>query len=599
MTAKVNLPPKAEEILEGVAENEGPKPKQADILIALGRKAVLFHSPAPEREAFAHLQVADHFETLRVRGEFRKWLRHAYFEATGQGCNSEAMQIAVETLASIAEFSGEEREVSTRIAEHHGAIYIDIGDASWRAIEVTASGWKVIDAPPVHFRRSASTRPLPLPQGGGSIKDLRPFVNAKSDTDFVLLVSYIAAALRPRANYPILVVTGQQGSAKTWTACLVVRFVDPREPDRRSMPREEDNLIVAAKTAHLPSFDNLSRLAAEISDALCRLSTGGGAGKRRLYSDDDEVLFSGKRPIVLNGITDFATSADLLDRVVFLTLEPITDTARRDERELGDEIAAAAPKIFGALLDGLVAGLREVDRISIPDKPRMADFALWGEACSRAWWPAGTFIKAYRQNRASAVELSIEASPVASAVRSFMRDRTNWSGTAEQLLKVLSEKVSEQTARAKSWPTLPRELGGELRRAAPNLAKVGIAIAWDKGRHYGRLIHISKTNGTDPDHRPNLASPASPASPPGVERDGGDDGDGVLSTQAVEARSPAAEPTCHRCGVPGNATHGQLIRAGRDGAAGHYHPRCWTEERTKGPRRRGSPDRRPALGPEG
>src|SRR5262249_19100961 len=66
--------------------------------------------------------------------------------------------------------------------------------------------------------------------------------------------------------------------------------------------------------------------------------------------------------------------------------------------------------------------------------------------------------------------------------------------------------------------------------------------------------------------------------------DDGDDGDDDLRTQSSD------EPVCQRCGIPSNDIYGQLIRAGRDCAAGHFHPRCWTEERTKGPLRK------PAMG---
>jgi hypothetical protein len=515
--------------------------KQADVLIAIGKKAKLFHTPAPDREAFAHLQIGDHFETLRVRGEFRKWLRHSYFQQTKGGCNAEAMQVAVETLAAIAEFEGDEIEVFTRVGERRGVIYIDLGDDTWRAIEVTAKGWKVIDRPLVHFQRSSSTRPLPLPERGGSIDDLRPFVHVKGDAEFVLLASYLAASLRPRANYPVLIIVGQHGSAKTWTAGLIVRFVDPRLPDRRSMPREEDNLIVAAKAAHLLSFDNVSTLPLEMSDALSRLSTGGGAGKRRLYTDDDEVLFSGKRPVVLNGITDFATQPDLLDRVVMLSLEPIADADRRDEKALQTALEVAAPKIFGALLDGLAAGLRTIDQVSIPNLPRMADYALWGEACGSAWWKRGAFIDAYRQNRAEAVELSIEANPVASAVQAFMENRIRWVGTATSLLGVLTAIVSETTARSRGWPLLPHVLSGQLRRAAPNLRKIGIGVEWSDGHHYGRQITIEKSEGGDPQQSSKRASPASPASRMAeINGEGGDARDArdaVLHTQGGGSRA--------------------------------------------------------------
>jgi hypothetical protein len=593
--------------------------KQADQLIAIAKEsAKFFHTPAPDRDAFAYLRVGDHYETMRVRGEFRKWLRNAYFERNKLGCNSEALQTAVETLACMAEFSGEEAEVSIRVAGHGGAIYIDLGDASWRAIEVTAKGWNIIATAPVHFRRTSSTGALPVPQRGGEVKAFRKFVNVRSEDDFVLLISVILAALRPRAAYPVTVIVGQHGSAKTWLERLIVRLVDPREPELRSAPREEDQLVVQAKSAHLLPYDNISHLSSEMSDAFCRLSTGGGQSKRKLFTDDDEVLFSGTRPIVTNGITDFVTRPDLLDRSVILACEPIPEAKRREEKHLNAEFAREAPGIFGALLDGLVAGLRSADEIPLKDLPRMADFARWSEACCRAWWEPKTFLKAYRDNRAEAVELSIEANPVATAVRGLMANRTLWSGTAETLLELLTAAVSERTARSRGWPSLPHLLGGQLRRAAPNLLRVGIQVEWSEGHHYGRVITITTTKKAGEAETDQHCKPASPASRNGGSTasensigDARDARDAHLQKQSepvrvgffdcpedepTELREP--EPTCARCGIAGNHFHGQLIRAGQDGNAGHYHPRCWTEERTRGPRRVPS-DRRPALGPSG
>ena len=102
-------------------------------------------------------------ETHRIRGsKFRQWLRHQYFLRRGSGCNSEALQTAVETLATFAQFTA--NGVRYRVsAEHKGAIYIDMGDETWQAVEV-AERWSVVDVPPVRFRRSPSTRALPMPE---------------------------------------------------------------------------------------------------------------------------------------------------------------------------------------------------------------------------------------------------------------------------------------------------------------------------------------------------------------------------------------------------------------------------------------------------
>ena len=49
--------------------------------------------------------------------------------------------------------------------------------------------------------------------------------------------------------------------------------------------------MIAANNGHLLAFDNLSGLPPWISDALCRLASGGSFAVRQLYTDDDEVLF--------------------------------------------------------------------------------------------------------------------------------------------------------------------------------------------------------------------------------------------------------------------------------------------------------------------
>jgi len=254
------------------------RPKQADMLIGLAAAATLIHTPAPDCDAFADITIDGHRETHRVRGQaFRQWLRHQYFKKTKSGVNSDALQIAVETIAAKATFEGSEREVHCRVAGHGGAIYIDLGDRAWRAIKITRSGWAVVADPPVRFARSPSMQPLPVPARGASIESLRPFCNL-SEVGFVLFVAVLLAGLRPNSNYPVPTITGEQGCGKSSLARILVWLIDPRMPEQRSMPRTEEDLIVAAQSQHVLAFDNVSGLPDWLSDAICRLSTGGGAG---------------------------------------------------------------------------------------------------------------------------------------------------------------------------------------------------------------------------------------------------------------------------------------------------------------------------------
>ena len=204
------------------------------------------------------------------------------------------------------------------------SIWISADDL-WRAIEIGPEGWRVTACPPVRFRRAAGMLPLPMPMRGGSLEALTSFFNLASRDDFVLVVAWLLAALRDGGPYPLLAVSGEQGSAKN---------------------------------GRLLAFDNLSDLPPWMSDGLCRLASGGSFAVRQLYTDRDEVLFQAARPIILNGIEDVIMRPDLADRAIFLTLPHLQEERRRAEKEMWHDFEVAQPRILGALLDAASHGLR-------------------------------------------------------------------------------------------------------------------------------------------------------------------------------------------------------------------------------------------------
>jgi len=491
----------------------GRGPSQADILIDLSGAAELFH--APDGTAFADLTIKDHRETWPVRTKgFRRWLARQFFEQTGGAPSSEALQAALNVIEAKAHFDGPERTVFIRVGGHEGRLYLDLGDDAWRAVEIDASGWRVVETPPVRFRRASGVQPLPIPTQGGSVETLRSFLNVKSDEDFVLVVAWAIAVLRDRGPYPALVLSGEQGSAKSTFSAVLRALLDPNTAPLRALPREDRDLFIAASNGHVLAFDNVSGLPAWISDTLCRLATGGGFAVRQLYTDQDEVLFDAARPVILNGIEDIVTRPDLADRAVFLTLEAIPEDRRRPEAELWAAFDAERPRILGVLLDAVAEGLRRLPETKLPKLPRMADFALWASACETALWPTGTFWSAYCGNRDEAVEGVIDADPVAAAVRAVMLERTEWTGTASDLLGALAEAAGDRIAKSKTWPDSPRALSGRLRRAATFLRKVGIELSFEReGRARTRIIRITSTathtNQNDAGTRPSATSASS------------------------------------------------------------------------------------------
>lgn len=470
-------------------EADNGKPSAATRLVALATgHAELFH--APDSVAYATLDLDGHSETWPIRSKrFRSWLACAFYDDEERAPGAQALQDALAVLEGEAIFAGGREPVVVRVAGLDGRVYVDLGDEHRTTIEVDQGGWRPTSSPPVKLRRPAAMAPLPAPVSGGSIEALRPFVNVASDEDWKLIVAWLVAALRPSGPYPLLALHGEHGSAKTTLARLLRSLVDPSAAPVRAEPREPRDLMISASNGHVIALDNLSGVRTWLSDGLCRLSTGGGFAIRELYSDSDEVIFEAQRPVILNGIEELATRGDLLDRALVLYLPTIDKADRRTERDLWHDFDAARPAILGALLDAVVTGLARLDEVHLEDPPRLADFAEWVEACAPALgWARGEFLAAYRTNQTQANALTLEASPIAGAVREVAQ-AGGFQGTAGELLAELADRVEEADTRKRTWPASPQTLGADLRRIAPNMRADGIEIEFtrDKGKRTIRI----------------------------------------------------------------------------------------------------------------
>ena len=266
------------------------------MLIDIARPEDLFRTAVGT--AFADIMIEGHRETWPIRSKrFRAFLRRCHYRATGEAVSAAEIRLVLELLEARAQFDGPERAVHVRTAEHAGHIYLDLADEHWHAVDIGPDGWRIIERPPVRFRRPAGMLPLPFPERGGSIRDPQSFLNLSSRDDFVLIVAWLLAALRSGGPYPLLAISGEQGSAKTVLSKLLKALIDPNAAPVRALSREERELMIAANNGYVLAFDNLSGLPSWLSDALCRLATGGSFAVRQLYTDDDEVLFEAARPI--------------------------------------------------------------------------------------------------------------------------------------------------------------------------------------------------------------------------------------------------------------------------------------------------------------
>jgi putative DNA primase/helicase len=299
---------------------------QRDTLIGITDGCELWHDA--DRTAYATFGVNAHHEHWPVRSrEFGMWLSGQFYEATGGAIGGQTLGDGVRVLEARAVNQGPQCEPFIRVGRHGKNLYLDLCDARWRAVEITGTGWSVVEKPAAKLMRSSSMRPLPEPEAGGMIEELHRFLNVRSDDDFMLVVAWLVAALRDRGPYPVLAINGEQGAGKSVFSRMIRALVDPSAAPIRAVPKDERDLVVAASNSWVLAFDNLSSVPAWFADGLCRISTGSGYATRMLHTDRSESIFDAARPILLNGISSLTDRADLADRAMTIHLATISEEA--------------------------------------------------------------------------------------------------------------------------------------------------------------------------------------------------------------------------------------------------------------------------------
>lgn len=453
-------------------DDHGQRKTQATVLIEIGQCHHLFHDA--DGLPFARVRVDGHAEVFRITSsEYRDLLGRAYFELSGAGANRNAISDAIATLTASARYGGPLEPVYLRVGTISGGIVIDPGTPDWSAVEVTAAGWRTVTEHGFNFIRSGKSMPLPGP-AGSDFSLLWKYVNVQPQ-DRVLVAGWLLAALRPSGPCPILLLLGEQGTGKSVSSRMLKALTDPSSVPLRPPPRDERDLLVSALNSRVLALDNLSGASPQLSDALCRVATGGALAGRKLFTDGDEVAYEIQRPVILNGIDDLASRSDLADRCIHLILPAVG--CRLTEAEMAEGFRADAPQIMGAILNGLKLALRDVHTVEIGALPRMADFALWAAAGVPALgFSAEEFIGAYRRNQRDAVLLGLESSAVACAIRTLVERNGSWKGTAGALLSEIGRESAAEPG-TPGWPRSFKGLQTVLRRLGPSLRRIGIDIS--------------------------------------------------------------------------------------------------------------------------
>lgn len=496
-------------------ESEKAEQTQKERLLGLAGGHYLF---TDERDCpFVWLERESHREVVPLESSrFKNWLSLRFYQETGGAPSASVLADTLGVLCGQARFEGSQHRLANRLArDDAGSLWVDMADDRWRAARVDVGGWTVEDDPPLLFRRYSHQKPHvdPALERKSLREELGPFLNVRSGDDLLLVLVWLVAALIPDIPRAILVPHGPQGSAKSTLTRILRMLIDPSSVPMPRFPRNEPEMVQVLDHHAAPFFDNLSSISDYVSDTLCRAVTGEGFSKRKLYSNDDDILYFFRRALVLNGINIPAQRPDLLDRCVLVRLDRIPEDARRDEQGFWKAFEHARPRILAAMLDAMVGAMGLEPSVQLETLPRMADWSRWGFAISETLGFGGeAFLSAYRENRTAQNEEALTSHPVGAAVAVFMQRHREWSGQPSELLRELEHVADEEKIdrKQKLWPRAPNWLARRLNEVETNLREDGIRFEETRGTH--RLLRLWRegsedavdgdaTDGSDPAHR--------------------------------------------------------------------------------------------------
>jgi hypothetical protein len=495
----VPFDPKRAERRVAQAMPPADSPGQRDLVLqaVLAAKIALWRSPAGD--VFMTVPDSGSTRRLAVRSlEAARLIRQLHAAAHPKTLDGPKGQLvkqppivtdatvkAVQSTLEAMSYGTPVHEPRVRVANHAGARWLDLGDATYETVRITPRGWgrsRHCSAPLI---RPPGLLALPRPRRSDTVAgELARRLCVTEPDDFPTLICFLLSALGVPASHPILIVVGDWGAGKT-TLCRFLRgLIDPHQAALEALPENERDLAVIASSCHMLAFDNVSSLTPQQADWICRLSTGFVFRVRALNTDRDITCFTWCGPVVLNGIPGLVARSDLASRVFILRLQR-PESGYRPERDLGRGLEQLRAGVLAYLLDGVVTALKRIDE---PRErlPRLADAAAFCMAAAPAFgWTEEEIAGLFRRKHAEALGEVARNDPVAATLLDwFTKTETRrWPmATLGELHKLLTEHASRTAVYAREWPKLASDFGVGLARVEGALAETGVTIIWSEDR---------------------------------------------------------------------------------------------------------------------
>ncbi len=445
--------------------------------------------------------------TMRIDSTmFKNWLVMAYYRETGSYLKDSQIKDIAQNVRSMALFDigNKNTEVFNRIgySDDKENIYIDLVDENFNLVKLSKNGWNVITSKSigVKFETTQNMNPLPYPTGGGDINKIWQHTNITKDNDKRLVLAWLINCLIPFGGYPILVLYGGQGTAKSTTQSNLRDLIDPSIGNLRDKKSNSDFLGVQAVNNYIVSLNNLGTgregLSASEQNTLCNISLGGAISDRKKYTDYEESMKAVKNPIIMNGISGFVTAQDLISRSIIITLDAIDSSQRKIDSQLKQAFDKDKAEIFGALLDLTTKVLKVLPTLKVNNLPRMAEFGMIGTALEQILDKTqGKFLDNYKDNQGEAIAEVLESEPVIIVLMAYLQKQAEhptggngYLGSWVDLVKWLKDEAPECGVNLDKLQ--PRGLSAKIRANEPALKTIGVNVKYLQRTKKGAMVDI-------------------------------------------------------------------------------------------------------------
>ena len=368
-----------------------------------------------------------------------------------------------------------------RCAFKSNTIYYDIGDEENNIVIINKDGWNVVeDTEEIIFRREDHFKAQVLPIRGGDVMKIFKYLHVTDEDEKKLVLVYLITCFLADIDKVILQIHGNTGCGKSVFNRFINLIVDPTNSEYGKDLNSKVDIKEIEKFAlhrYVTQFDNAVTISKEISNLICRFSTGYSSTEKQLYTNYNEVGRTFKTLVVISGVEPVGTETDFLDRTINIGLDIIK--GRTGPVELMASFEKDKPEILGGIFDVHHKALGIIEQVNpkIPDAIRMVEFAKWGYAIAEALDIGGEeFIRIYMNKITEKDKEAVENNPVGNVLLQYMEElpTDKLIGTAKQLLERMDKFMTNREIVVDDWPTVPRTFSSKLNKVTTNLMTLGI-----------------------------------------------------------------------------------------------------------------------------